>query len=80
MKVPLDREQVVLFTPLHRIEGDLHLPPASRLSDRLNAARDFLPITSARIFAHDGRLLYESDVVLVGKAHLVMLLERHEAV
>ncbi len=80
MRAPLDREQVVLFTALHRIEGDLHLPAASRISDRLNTARDFLPITSARVYAHDGRLLYETDVVMVNKAHLVMLLERHATV
>ncbi|MBI3997508.1 MAG: hypothetical protein HY355_00645 [Armatimonadetes bacterium] len=78
MKVELDREQVILFTPHHRIEGDLHLPATARLSDRLNAAKDFLPITSARVFSLDGRLLYETNVVLVHKAHVVMMMERHE--
>ncbi|MDR7556487.1 MAG: hypothetical protein QN157_12885 [Armatimonadota bacterium] len=78
MKVQLDREQVVVFTPFHRIEGDLHLPSTARLSDRLNAAKDFLPITSARLFSLDGRLLYETEVVLVNKAHVVMMMERHE--
>ena len=80
MKSELDREQVILFTPHHRIEGDLHLPSTARISDRLNSAKDFLPITTARVFSLDGRLLYESSVVMVHKAHVVMLMERHETV
>lgn len=78
MKVEMDREQVMVFTPIHRIEGDVHLSSTQRLSDRLNQAKEFLPITSARVYALDGRLLYETDVVMVNKAHIVMMLERHE--
>jgi hypothetical protein len=80
MKVDLDREQVVLFTAMHRIEGELHLSATQRLSDRMNQAKDFLPITAARVYAHDGRLLYETAVVMVHKAHVVMMMERHETV
>ena len=80
MKSDLDRESVILFTPHHRIEGELHLPSTARISDRLNSAKEFLPITSARVFTIDGRLLYETPVVMVHKAHIVLLLERHEAV
>ncbi|MDQ7840982.1 MAG: hypothetical protein RDU83_08145 [bacterium] len=79
MKVELDREQVVIFTPSHRIEGELHLPSSARLSDRLNQAKDFLAITSARVYTLDDRLLYETSVVMVHKSHIVMLMERHEA-
>ena len=78
MKVEMDREQVIMFTPYHRIEGDLHLPSSARISDRLNQAKDFLPITSARVFTLDGRLLYETNVVMVHKSHVVMIMERHE--
>ena len=78
MKVEMDREQVVIFTVHHRIEGDLHLPSTSRLSDRMNQAKDFLPITSAKIYSMDGRLLYDTNVVMVHKAHVVMMMERHE--
>lgn len=80
MKVQLDREQVIIFTVHHRIEGELHLPPTTRLSDRMNQAKDFLPITSSRIYSMDGRLLYETNVVMVHKAHVVMLMERHATV
>jgi hypothetical protein len=79
MKVEMDREQVIIFTVHHRIEGELHLPSTSRLSDRMNQAKDFLPITSARIYSMEGRLLYEIDAVMVHKAHVVMMMERHEA-
>jgi hypothetical protein len=76
--VDLDREQVVIFTIHHRIEGELHLPSTSRLSDRLNQAKDFLPITAARIYDLTGRMLYDTGVVMVHKAHIVMMMERHE--
>jgi hypothetical protein len=78
MRVEMDREQVVIFTPHHRIEGELHLASTQRLSDRMNQAKDFLPITSARVYSLDGRLLYDTDVVMVHKAHVVMMMERHE--
>ncbi len=80
MKVELDREQVVIFTPSHRIEGELHLPSSARLSDRLNQAKDFLAITSARVFTLDDRPLYEAGVVFLHKSYIVMLMERHEAI
>ncbi len=79
MKVELDREQVVIFTPAHRIEGELHLPATARLSDRLNQAKDFLAITSARVYSLDDRLLYDARVLMLHKSHIVMLMERNEA-
>ena len=80
MKVEMDREHVVIFTPHHRIEGALHLSATQRLSDRMNQAKDFLPITGARVFSLDGRLLYETEVVMVHKAHVVLMMEHHETV
>jgi hypothetical protein len=44
----------------------------------LNQSKDFLPITNARVFALDGRLIYETSAVMVHKAHVVMMMERHE--
>lgn len=78
MKVELDREQVIIFTIHHRVEGELHLPSTTRLSDRMNQAKDFLPITNARIYSVDGQLLYTTSAVMVHKTHVVMLMERHE--
>jgi hypothetical protein len=80
MKVDLDREQVMIFAMHHRVEGDLHLPATTRLSDRMNQAKDFLPITNAKIYSLDGQLLYSTGVVMVHKTHVVMLMERHETV
>jgi hypothetical protein len=80
MKADLDREPVVMFTVHHRVEGDLHLPATTRLSDRMNQAKDFLPITNAKIYSLDGQLLYSTGVVMVHKTHVVLLMERHEAV
>jgi hypothetical protein len=79
VKIELERQPIVLYTLLHRIEGDLPLPPTSRISDRLNQSRDFLPITNSRVYSLDGQFLYESPVILLNKHQVVMMLERSDA-
>ncbi|HEV8339598.1 MAG TPA: hypothetical protein VGR25_08075 [bacterium] len=76
MKIELDRQPILLYTVLHRIEGDLPLPPTSRISDRLNQSRDFLPITNAKVYTLEGQFLYETEVLLLNKDQVVMMLER----
>lgn len=76
MKIELERQPVVVWTTLHRIEGELPLPPTARISDRLNQGRDFVPITNARVYSLDGQFLYETDVVLLNRLQVVMMLER----
>ena len=76
MKIELERQPVVVWTTLHRIEGELPLPPTARISDRLNQGRDFVPITNARVYTLEGQFLYEAPVVLLNRQHVVMMLER----
>jgi len=76
VKIELERQPIVVWTTLHRIEGELPLPPTARISDRLNQSRDFLPITNARVYSLEGQFLYESAVVLLNRNQVVMMLER----
>lgn len=76
MKIELERQPIVVWTTLHRIEGELPLPPTARISDRLNQSRDFLPITNARVYSLDGQLLYEVPVAVLNRQQVVMMLER----
>lgn len=76
MKIELERQPILLYTVLHRIEGELPLPPTARISDRLNQAKDFVPITNARVYTHEGQFLYETEVLLLNKDQVVMMLER----
>jgi hypothetical protein len=76
VKIELERQPVVVWTLLHRIDGELPLPPTARISDRLNQARDFLPITNARVYTLDGQFLYEAPVALLNRQQVVMMLER----
>ncbi len=76
MKIELERQPVVVWTTLHRIEGELPLPPTARISDRLNQGRDFVPITNARVYTLEGQFLYEAPVVLLNRQQVVMMLER----
>ena len=76
MKIELERQPVVVWTTLHRIEGELPLPPTARISDRLNQGRDFVPITNARVYTLEGQFLYEAPVALLNRQQVVMMLER----
>ncbi len=76
MKIELEHQPVVVWTVLHRIEGELPLPPTARISDRLNQGRDFVPITNARIYSLEGQFLFESPVVLLNRGQVVMMVER----
>jgi hypothetical protein len=79
MKVEMDHQAVVVYTALHRIEGDIHVPYTARLSDRLNQVKDFIPVTSAKVSTLDGQPAFAAPVVVVNKAHVVMITERHDA-
>jgi len=76
VKIELERQPVVVWTTLHRIEGELPLPPTARISDRLNQGRDFVPITNARVYTLEGQFLYEAPVALLNRQQIVMMLER----
>jgi hypothetical protein len=78
VKIELERQPVVVYTPLHRIEGELPMSATARISDRLNQDRDFLPLTNARVYTLDGRFLFESPVLLLNRQQVVMLLERDD--
>lgn len=78
LRVPKERREVVIYTHNHRIEGEIYLLADSRLSDELNLkVKEFLPVTSARVYSITGdSLLYETDFVTVNKHSIDIVLTR----
>lgn len=68
--------RVIIFTERHRVEGNVHAIPGSRLIDFLNAPGEFIPLTDATIYDIDERkYLGRQPFVAVRKRAINLLLE-----
>jgi len=82
-KMSLKNEQlrVTIFTPQHKITGQLHLYENSRLSDILNTeslAKDFLPITNAEVTNLKTSTTVKAAFISVNKHHIELVLEENK--
>lgn len=72
-------KKVVLYTQNHRIEGEIYLHSNVRLNDELNnnaRQRDFIAVTSAKIYSVDGDVLLRAvDYLNVNKSFIEMLID-----
>jgi hypothetical protein len=77
LQVEKSQTSVVIFTQWHRIEGKIHAPPGSRLTDFMNAnmGQTFLPVTEARVYPLSGeRPLYTPDFLNVNRNHITLII------
>jgi len=76
LRIPKERQKVILYTHNHKIEGEMYLLMDSRLSDELNIrVREFIPVTNARVFTLSGdSLLYSADFLSVNKHSIDIVL------
>ncbi len=67
---------VIMFTPIHRIEGTMYTYKDARILDELNAgAKDHLALTAVKVFSIDGKKpLYEVDFMSINKKFIVNIL------
>ncbi|MEW6712026.1 MAG: hypothetical protein AB1403_19540 [Candidatus Riflebacteria bacterium] len=78
MKNKNEQLKVTIFTPQHKITGQIHLYENSRLSDILNTeslAKDFLPITLAEITDLKSGNTVTANFISVNKHHIELVLE-----
>ncbi|GAB4276459.1 MAG: hypothetical protein Kow0029_18430 [Candidatus Rifleibacteriota bacterium] len=78
MKPKKDQLRVTIFTPQHKITGEIHLYENSRLSDILNTenlSKDFLPVTKAEITTLNTQQTTKADFISVNKKHIELVLE-----
>lgn len=73
--IPKERKESIIFTRNFRIEGEIHVLASSRLSDELNIrAKEFLPVTNAKLYSLDNKLVYEVGLVLLNKYSIDMII------
>jgi hypothetical protein len=78
MKSHKDQLKVSIFTANHKIVGIIHLYENSRLSDILNTenlAKDFIPITDARITDFRTGKTTEVKFISINKNHIEIVIE-----
>jgi hypothetical protein len=70
-----DRVNVVIATPVYRVEGEMYVLAGSRLTDALNSkAKDFFAITDAQVFnVNTGELLYKTEYIAVSRRSIVAI-------
>jgi hypothetical protein len=64
----------IIQTTLNRIEGSVHVRLDGRVKDELDRTEPFLAVTSAKIFAADGSVLYEIDFMTVARSQIVWVI------
>ncbi len=78
MKSRKDQIRVVIYTPHHKIQGEIHLYENSRLSDILNTeniSKDFLPITNAVLTDLRINRTHKAGFISLNKSHIEMVIE-----
>lgn len=59
MYVPVDKTAVVILLSHYRIAGDISLLPGARLTDYVNASKEFIAVTNAEVQDHQGRPIFK---------------------
>jgi hypothetical protein len=74
-KIKKNRLLVTIFTQTHKVVGEVHLLPASRLTDFLNETdQNFIPVTNASIYKLSGEeIVRKLDFLSINKNHITML-------
>ncbi len=77
LRVPTERIEALVRTREQLVVGRLHAEPGKRLKDEMNhISTRFIAITEARVYDAEGRLLYETDFLLVANDHIVSVTPR----
>jgi hypothetical protein len=69
---------VILQTPTHRIEGNIHIRPGERLKDEINQAEPFFAMTEAVIFDTVDREVLRTDFLIVYREQIIWLLPKDQ--
>jgi hypothetical protein len=70
---------VWIQTLANRIHGIYHIRTDERLSDALNQAEQFLPITDVTIYAQNGQIVATSSFLAVNLEQIIWLYPEQEA-
>ncbi|RCK80412.1 MAG: hypothetical protein OZSIB_3158 [Candidatus Ozemobacter sibiricus] len=83
MKAHKEKLRVIIYTPHHRIKGEVHLYENSRLTDILNAdtaTKDFLPVTNVSVTDLRDQSTSEVGFLSINRKFIELVLEDDEAI
>jgi len=69
---------VIIQTIQQTIRGQIYLLPEDRLIDDLNQPMQFLAVTNAVVFTHDGQELYRAGFLSVNRANIIWVMPEQE--
>ena len=76
--VPKNGVEVLIECLNCRIQGIVFAREDERLKDALNVGEQFLAVTEARVFAHDGSQQYSSKFLAVNRENIVWIIPLQE--
>lgn len=65
---------VIIQTPTHRIEGNIHIRPGQRLKDEINQSEPFFAVTDAVVYPNGGGEAYQSAFMVVYREYIIWLM------
>ncbi len=72
MKIRQDSIQIEVYTRDQRITGKVHVPKGGRVSDLLNAGKEFIPLTEFKAYDIGGReIRFYGKLILLNRASVV---------
>ncbi len=78
-QVKKESVEVIIRTPIEKVEGAVYKLKSERLLDLLNKPTEgFLPVSNAKVFSiESGKLLFEARFLAVNKSHIVHLVDNY---
>jgi hypothetical protein len=71
---------VIIQTPSHRIEGNIHIRPDERIKDEIDRSELFLAVTEAIIYNPDGTIFASTHFVALNRTHIHWILPVDEMI
>jgi hypothetical protein len=69
---------VIIQTIQHTIRGEIYLLPEDRLIDDLNQPVQFLAVTNAVVYSHNGEELYRAGFLTLNRANIIWVMPEQE--
>ena len=74
LKAPKDRLRAMILIPGFSIEGNLSLPPHTRLTDFINTAKQFIPVTDAKVLdTKNNSIVQETPFVELNRDFIISI-------
>lgn len=74
LKAERIKQKAIIIVPKYKIQGILYLPPDTRLTDFINTARQFIPVTDASIYDLDSdKLIEKPDFVQLNRNYIISI-------